>query len=84
MNIGTLITTLVLILITVFLGIMYIKYKPQIVKLIKPQSNLVTIEHEEDNDYRMNSQYFRALSLSPTGNYEQPEELYSTIRKHHK
>ena len=84
MSLGTLITTIALIVVAIFLIIMYIRYKPQIVKLIKPQSDLVTVEQDSDEDmeYKLGSQYFRALSLSPTGlQYEKPEELYHTIRK---
>ena len=84
MSLGTLITTIALIVVAIFLIIMYIRYKPQIVKLIKPQSDLVTVEQDSDEDmeYKLGSQYFRALSLSPTGlQYEKPEESYQTIRK---
>ena len=49
---------------------MYLKYKPRIVKLIKPQSDLVTIENdlEDDNEYKFGSQYFRYAT--PLNNQE--------------
>ena len=51
-------------------SIMYLKYKPRIVKLIKPQSDLVTIENdlEDDNEYKFGSQYFRYAT--PLNNQE--------------
>ena len=52
MIIGTSITAIVLIVAAGLLGIMYLKYK-----LLKPQSELVTIRNylEDDNEYKFGS-----------------------------